>query len=90
LAGFTDGEGCFTSSIGDKKFTFNYSIAQKWEENVVVLEAICKLFGVGKVSPHYVNNVHEYRVNGIKACEILFHYFDTHNLYTKKQISYFL
>lgn len=90
LAGFTDGEGCFTSSIGDKKYTFNYNIAQKWEENVVVLEAICKLFGVGKVSPHNVKNVYEYRVNGIKACKILFHYFDTHNLYTKKQISYLL
>lgn len=90
LAGFTDREGCFTSSIGDKKYTFNYNIAQKWEENVVVLEAICKLFGVGKVSPHNVKNVYEYRVNGIKACKILFHYFDTHNLYTKKQISYLL
>ena len=39
FAGFTDGEGCFACSIGEKKgFSFNFSIAQKWEINLKVLE----------------------------------------------------
>ncbi|RYE15283.1 MAG: hypothetical protein EOP34_03815 [Rickettsiales bacterium] len=30
FAGFTDGEGCFTCSIGEKKgFSFNFNISQR-------------------------------------------------------------
>ena len=128
LAGFTDGEGCFTSSItsspprgggsmqparaargasspprggvacspratragASRGYTFNFNIAQKGEENVVIFETLRELFTVGKVSPHSVKNVYEYRVSGIKACPNIFPYFDKYTLYTKKHLSYTL
>lgn len=90
LAGFTDGEGCFTSSISDKKYTFNFNIAQKGEANIVILEQLCSMFKAGKVSKHSVANVYEYRVNGIKNCSNVFPYFNKYNLFTKKSLSYTL
>ena len=91
LAGFTDGEGCFTCSIGDKKgFSFNYNIAQKGETNIIILEYICSMFKAGKVSKHFVKNVYEYRITGIKACANIFPYFDKYTLLTKKSLSYTL
>jgi len=90
LAGFTDGEGCFTSSIGDKNYTFNFNIAQKGEANIMILEQFCSLFKAGKVSKHSVANVYEYRVNGIKNCSNVFPYFNKYNLFTKKSLSYIL
>ncbi len=90
LAGFTDAVGYFTSSISDKKYSFNYNIAQKGEENVVILETLCELFSGGKVSSHFVKNVYEYRISGIKACSNVFPYFDKHTLYSKKHLSYTL
>ena len=91
LAGFTDGEGCFTCSIGDKKgFSFNYSIAQKGESNIAILQELCVLFEGGIVSSHYVKDVYEYRIAGVKACANIFNYFDKYTLLTKKSISYIL
>jgi hypothetical protein len=91
LAGFTDGEGCFTSSIGDKKgFSFNYSVAQKGESNIVILQELCLLFKGGIVSNHYVKDVYEYRIAGVKACPNIFPYFDEYSLLTKKSLSYTL
>lgn len=90
LAGFTDGEGYFSCSIGDKKFSFNFSIAQKGENNLIKLEQLCLLFKGGKVSKHWVKDVYEYRINGIKYCCNVFSYFDKYKLYTKKFLSYFL
>jgi len=90
LAGFTDGEGCFSCSIKEKGFSFNYSIAQKGESNLFVLQHICNLFTVGKVSSHYVKYVYEYRVNGVENCKLIFPYFDKYTLYTKKNLSYSL
>jgi hypothetical protein len=92
LAGFTDSEGCFHSYLSEKKnyFNFNFNIAQKGEENIIILETLCKLFSAGKVSTHYVKNVYEYRISGIKACSNIFPYFDKHTLYSKKQLSYTL
>ena len=91
LAGFTDGEGCFTCSIGEKKgFSFNYSVAQKGKENIAVLERLSVLFKAGIVSNHYVKNVYEYRIAGIKASPNIFPYFDKFSLLTKKSISYTL
>ena len=91
LAGFTDGEGCFTCSINNKKgYSFNFSIAQKWEINVKILQEICLLFKAGKVSKHSVENVYEYRIGGIKYCPNIFPYFDKYTLLTKKSISYIL
>jgi LAGLIDADG endonuclease len=90
LAGFTDGEGCFTSSITSKGYTFNYNIAQKGKENRKIFDTLCELFKGGKVSSHYVENVYEYRICGIKNCENIFPYFDEYTLYTKKRLSYAL
>jgi len=91
LAGFTDGEGCFTCSIGDKKgFSFNYSIAQKGESNIRILNHLCVLFQGGIVSKHYVKQVYEYRIAGVKLCPNIFKYFDEYTLLTKKSISYIL
>ena len=90
LSGFTDGEGCFTCSINEKGYNINYNIAQKGEINKKILEHLCILFNGGKVSKHNVENVYEYRINGIKYCKNIFNYFDSYPLYTKKSISYTL
>ena len=91
LAGFTDGEGCFTCSISDKKgFSFNYSIAQKGISNVIILEYISKIFKGGIVSNHFVKDVYEYRIAGIKKCPNIFPYYDKYTLLTKKSLSYIL
>ena len=91
LAGFTDGEGCFTCSIGDKKgFSFNFSIAQKGENNLVVLQELCVLFKGGIVSNHHVKDVYEYRIAGVNACPNVFNYYNEYTLLTKKSISYTL
>jgi len=89
FAGFTDGEGCFTCSIGETKgFTFNFNISQKWEINLKVLEHFSVLFRNGIVSRHSVENVYEFRVGGVNNCKIIFPYFDNYPLYTKKSLSY--
>lgn len=91
LAGFTDAEGCFTCSIRDKKgFSFNYSVAQKGESNIVILRQLVILFKAGIVSNHFVKDVYEYRITGVKACPNIFPYFDKHTLLTKKSLSYIL
>lgn len=89
LAGFTDGEGCFTCSIGETKgFSFNFSISQKWEINLKVLEHFSVLFKNGIVSRHSVENVYEFRLGGVNNCKSIFPYFDNYALYTKKSLSY--
>ena len=91
LGGFTEGEGCFTCSIGEKKgYSFNYSIAQKGESNIVILKHISLLFKAGIVSNHSVKNVYEYRIAGVKNCPNIFPYFDKYCLLTKKHLSYTL
>jgi len=91
LAGFTDGEGCFTCSIGDTKgFSFNFNISQKWNINIKILEHLCILFNGGRVSKHSVLNVNEYRIGGVNNCKNIFPYFDKYTLSTKKSISYTL
>jgi hypothetical protein len=91
LAGFTDGEGCFSCSISkDKGFSINFNIAQNFEENIEVLQHLCILFNGGIVSKHSVFNVNEYRIGGVSNCKNVFPYFDTHHLCSKKFISYTL
>jgi hypothetical protein len=91
LAGFTDGEGCFTCSIREKKgFSYNFSIAQKGQENLLVLNHLITLFKVGIVSSHFVKDVYEYRIAGVKACPNIFSYFDKYSLLSKKSLSYIL
>ncbi len=90
LAGFTDGQGCFTCSICDKGFNINFNIVEKGEINLIILQQLCLLFKAGKVSKHSVNNVYEYWINGIKNCSNVFSYFDKYKLLTKKSLSYIL
>lgn len=91
LAGFADGEGCFTCSIGKNKgFSFNFNISQKWEENIKVLQHLCILFKGGIVSNHSADHVYEYRIGGVQNCKNVFPYFDNHTLYSKKSLSYTL
>lgn len=89
FAGFTDGEGCFTCSIGEKKgFSFNFNISQKWEINLKILEYLCVLFKGGIISSHSEENVYEFRLGGVNNCKNVFSYFDNYVLYTKKSLSY--
>ena len=88
LSGFTDGEGCFSCSISEKKYNINYNISQKGEINIKILEHFCVLFNGGKVSKHYVENVYEYRLGGVSNCKNILSYFDNYTLYTKKSLSY--
>nr|YP_009445530.1 LAGLIDADG endonuclease [Bipolaris cookei]ATV95696.1 LAGLIDADG endonuclease [Bipolaris cookei] len=89
FAGFTDGEGCFTCSIGEKRgFSFNFNISQKWEINLTVLEHFNVLFKNGIVSRHSEENTYEFRLGGVNNCKNVFSYFDKYTLYTKKSLSY--
>lgn len=89
IAGFTDGEGCFTCSIGERKgFSFNFNISQKWEINLKVLEHLSVLFKSGIVSKHSQDNTYEFRLGGVNNCKNVFPYFDKYTLYTKKSLSY--
>lgn len=89
FAGFTDGEGCFTCSIGEKRgFSFNFNISQKWEINLTVLEHFCVLFKNGIISRHSEENTYEFRLGGVNNCKNVFSYFDKYTLYTKKSLSY--
>ena len=89
FAGFTDGEGCFTCSIGEKKgFSINFNLSQKWEVNLKVLEHFCVLFNGGIVSKHSEDNTYEFRLGGVNNCKIILPYFDKYHLYTKKSLSY--
>ena len=91
LCGFTDGEGCFSCSIKKSKgFSFNFSIAQKGKANLPILKHLNSIFVNGIVSDHYVKDVYEYRIGGIKNCVSVFPYYDKHNLITKKSLSYLL
>ena len=94
ISGITDGEGCFTCSLlsNSSAYRFRYILTQKWEANKFVLEHIMNILSEylakGCVVPHYVQNVWEFRVNGVKNCEGLFTYFDEYSLITKKKDSY--
>lgn len=94
LAGITDGEGSFTCSLlsNSSAFRYRYTLTQKWEANKYVLEHIqniLKNYSVeGCVVSHFVDNVWELRINGVKNCQGLFTYFDKFNLVTKKKDSY--
>lgn len=94
IAGITDAEGCFTSSLlsNSPAFRIRYILTQKWTINKSVLEHIKILFmvksAIGAVVPHSQEDTWEYRVNGLKNCEGLFDYFDRYPLLSNKNISY--
>lgn len=94
LAGITDGEGCFTSSIlsNGLAYRIRYILTQKWETNKSVLLDILNLYNttkpIGTIEPHSISNVWEIRINGVKNCKILLPYFSKYSLQTKKKIAY--
>lgn len=92
LAGFTDSEGCFTVSIlpNSVAFRIRFILTQKGKINIPFLNHLVTLFKGGRVEPHSVKEVYEYRINGLKACSNVFNYFDEFNLYSKKAVSYAL
>jgi Cytochrome C and Quinol oxidase polypeptide I/LAGLIDADG endonuclease len=78
LAGFTDAEGCFSCSFlaNSNAFRIRYQIAQKGMINLPVLQHLAIMFEKGKVLPHYVADVNEFIIVGLKSCESIFSYFD--------------
>ncbi len=92
LAGFTDAEGCFSVSIlsNSVAFRFRFILTQKGEINIPILNHLVTLFKGGRVEPHSVKDVYEYRINGLKACSNVFNYFEEFSLYSKKAVSYAL
>ena len=48
------------------------------------------LFKGGIVTSHFVKDVYEYRIAGVKSCPNIFPYFDKYCLLTKKSLSYLL
>lgn len=92
LSGFTDAEGCFSVSIysNSNRFSIIFDLAQKGEENKIILDLLVTLFNVGKIYKHSNPLTYNYRVNGLSHTAKLFNYFDTYELRTKKLKSYIL
>ena len=92
LSGFTDAEGCFTTSIlsNSNAYRIRFILTQKWDVNKPILNNILNILSkeIGSVVPHSAPNVWELIINGIKNCKYLLSYFDKYNLQTKKSISY--
>jgi hypothetical protein len=78
LAGFTDAEGCFSCSFlaNSNAFRIRYQIAQKGMINLPVLQHLAIIFEKGKVLPHFVADVNEFIIVGLKSCESVFTYFE--------------
>lgn len=87
LRGLTDAEGCFTCSILNKGYHFQFLLPQLGLNNYHILLHLRELLG-GRVSRHSKVNTFELRVYGIKNIEILFKYFDRHSLLSNKSLSY--
>jgi len=71
-------------------FRFRFLLAQKGEINIPILNHLATLFKGGRVEPHFVKDVYEYRLNGLKACSEVFRYFKDFNLLTNKAVGYAL
>lgn len=90
LAGFTDSEGCFSSSLlgNSTAFRFRYLLSQLGATNLAaVLMHITTLIG-GTIRPHSNAGDNELTVSGLSNMYRVFKYFDTHPLHTKKATSY--
>lgn len=97
ISGITDSEGCFTASIltnSNHAFRVRYILAQKHLANKSVLNHILWLWNnesrktIGSVVPHYINNVWEVRINGLKNCQYILLYFREFKLKTTKSKSF--
>lgn len=63
-----DSEGCFHVPLSKNHngYSFLFEIAQKGEENkIVLLDKWVFLFGVGRVRPHFYKGNWHYRITGL-------------------------
>lgn len=93
LAGFTDAEGCFNTSISyNYKYKFSSIFKLRFildQNDYIILNKINNLFNVGKITPRKETNfTYRYTITGLKSIEKVISYFDKNTLYTKKSISY--
>lgn len=90
ISGFTDAEGCFQCSIlynSIHAYRFRYIVAQKHKINKPILEQFVILFG-GYVNKHYIKDVYQYTLNGVRNINNIIKYFEKYNLKSKKIKSY--
>ncbi len=88
IAGFTDGEGCFTLGLSPSKVQALFQInLQKGDK--ALLENIQKALGVGHISP-MGDSAYKYQVGAIKDLAIRIKYFDSYRLITNKRADYLL
>jgi len=91
LSGITDAEGCFSAVLSSSSngFGFSFTMAQKWEENRIVLDTLAILLNA-RVYSHHQEDVYELRTSSLTGMGSIFKYFDTHPLMTKKMLSYII
>lgn len=96
LAGFTDGEGCFSVGKTNTFYRAIYNINQKYIANKIILDFILNLLrellssnkgGLYKHSSK-TNNVYEIRISSLETCSKLRLYFDKYPLRSYKLIVY--
>jgi len=82
IAGFTDGEGCFTLGLSPKKVQPSFQInLEKCDK--AILEQIQKALGVGYISRMGTKAL-KYQVGAIKDLEVIIRYFENNPLLTHK------
>lgn len=92
ITGFTDGYGCFTSTIVSNlklntgwgvKLVFKIALSKK---DIYLLESIQKFFSVGKI---YIRSQScQLRIESAKDLKILISHFDRFGLITQKRIDF--
>lgn len=97
LAGFSDGEGCFSVGKTNTFYKAIYNINQKYIANKIILDHILSLLkellssnlnlNLYKHSSKS-NNVYEIRINSLETCSKLRLYFDKYPLRSYKLIEY--
>ena len=86
LVGFTDGDGTFSISYSNEKWSLIYKLSQH-EYNTRLLYFIKSQLGIGKINK--VNNTVSYWVRDrTKLAEVIFPIFDNYPLLTSKYFNY--
>lgn len=97
LAGFTDGEGCFSVGKTNTFYKAIYNINQKYIANKIILdhilillkELLCSNLNLNLYKhSSKSNNVYELRINSLETCSKLKLYFDKYPLKSYKLIEY--
>lgn len=95
VTGFTDAEGSFQLIIRkNAELKVGWSIELKFAiglhiKELALLEAIQKIFGVGKLY-NQGENAKQFRVSSIKDIELIINHFDKYPLISQKQADYLL